>query len=98
MAMKIAIRPGSSALRSISRRRPSISQPFTTTAPTAALSPHNARTVQKSKISQSKRPATTAAAQQAETRPIPSPAFNQDFRRNEPSPLINRAQPELDDS
>ncbi len=32
------------------------------------------------------------------TRPIPSPAFNHDFRRNEPSPLVNRQVPELDDS
>jgi acetolactate synthase-1/2/3 large subunit len=31
-------------------------------------------------------------------RPIPSPAFNHDFRRNEPSPLVNRQLPELDDS
>merc|ERR1712169_154111 len=31
-------------------------------------------------------------------RPLPSPAFNNDFRRNEPSPLVNRQQPELDES
>ncbi|KAJ4613959.1 Acetolactate synthase, mitochondrial, variant 2 [Exophiala dermatitidis] len=32
------------------------------------------------------------------TRPTPSPAFNNDYRRNEPSPLVNRQMPELDDS
>lgn len=32
------------------------------------------------------------------TRPLPSPAFNNDFRRTDPSPLVNRQQPELDDS
>ncbi|KAK5088841.1 Acetolactate synthase, mitochondrial [Lithohypha guttulata] len=98
MAMKAAIRPGSSALRSISKRRPSISQSFSSTSPAAALSPHSPRTAQRSNAAQSKRPATTAAAPAPETRAVPSPAFNQDFRRNEPSPLINRQQPELDDS
>lgn len=31
-------------------------------------------------------------------RPVPSPAFNNDFKRNDPSPLVNRQLPELDDS
>lgn len=98
MASKLAIRPGTSAFRSISRRRPSICHTtFSTTSPAAAVSPHKSKNLQK-KIGQSKRPATTAAAPSPETRQIPSPAFNQDFRRNEPSPLINRQMPELDDS
>src|SRR2546423_6189023 len=33
-----------------------------------------------------------------QTRPIPSPAFNQDFRRNDVSPLQNRQLPEVDES
>jgi hypothetical protein len=39
---------------------------------------------------------TLAATRQ--TRPIPSPAFNQDYRRNDVSPLQNRQLPEMDDS
>ncbi|EXJ57437.1 acetolactate synthase I/II/III large subunit [Cladophialophora yegresii CBS 114405] len=97
MATKMtAIRPGSSAIRSMSRRRPSCSQPFSSTAPAAALSPY--RKSSKPSPENSKRPATTAAAQAQSSRPIPSPAFNHDFRRHEPSPLINRQVPELDDS
>ncbi|EXJ67813.1 acetolactate synthase I/II/III large subunit [Cladophialophora psammophila CBS 110553] len=97
MATKMtAIRPGSSAIRSLSRRRPSCSRSFSSTAPAAALSPY--RKSQKPSPEQARRPATTAAAQAQTTRPIPSPAFNNDFRRNEPSPLVNRQVPELDDS
>ncbi|KIW23838.1 acetolactate synthase, large subunit, biosynthetic type [Cladophialophora immunda] len=102
MATKMtAIRPGSSAIRSLSRRRPSCSQPFSSTAPAAALSPYRKSqksSPQRSSPEQSRRPATTAAAPAPTTRPIPSPAFNNDFRRNEPSPLVNRQMPELDDS
>ncbi|KAK4903893.1 Acetolactate synthase, mitochondrial, partial [Elasticomyces elasticus] len=96
MAMKSAIRPGSSALRSLSRaRRPSCSQPFASSSPAATI-----QTYQKPqrKATQSTRSATTAAAPKADPGSRPSPAFNQDFRRNEPSPLINRKMPELDDS
>ncbi|KIW53424.1 acetolactate synthase, large subunit, biosynthetic type [Exophiala xenobiotica] len=97
MATKMMpMRPGSSAIRSISKRRPSCSQPFSSTASAAALSPY--RKSQKSTTEQTRRPATTAAAQSQSARPLPSPAFNNDFRRNEPSPLVNRQQPELDDS
>ncbi|EXJ86648.1 acetolactate synthase I/II/III large subunit [Capronia epimyces CBS 606.96] len=97
MATKMMpMRPGSSAIRSLSRRRPSCSQSFSSTAPAAALSPY--RKSQKTTTEQSRRPATTVAAQAQSTRPIPSPAFNNDFRRNEPSPLVNRQVPELDDS
>ncbi|KAI1617126.1 acetolactate synthase I/II/III large subunit [Exophiala viscosa] len=95
MATKIMpMRPGSTAIRSLSRRRPSCSQSFSTTAPAAALSPY--RKSQKPATEQSRRPATTAAA--PSMRPTPSPAFNNDFRRYEPSPLVNRQTPELDDS
>ncbi|KAL2436596.1 Acetolactate synthase catalytic subunit, mitochondrial [Exophiala dermatitidis] len=90
------MRTGSSALRSISRRKPSCSQSFTTTTPAAALSPY--RKSPKSTTDLSRRPATTAAAPAQTTRPTPSPAFNNDYRRNEPSPLVNRQMPELDDS
>ncbi|KEF52319.1 acetolactate synthase I/II/III large subunit [Exophiala aquamarina CBS 119918] len=90
------MRPGSSTIRSISRRRPSCSQSFSSSTPAAALSPY--RKSQKSTTEQARRPATTAAAQTQTARPIPSPAFNNDFRRNEPSPLVNRQLPELDDS
>ncbi|KIW10607.1 acetolactate synthase, large subunit, biosynthetic type [Exophiala spinifera] len=97
MATRIVpMRPGSSAIRSISKRRPSCSQQFSTTAPTAALSPY--RKSQKTTSDPKRRPATTAAAQAQSTRPLPSPAFNNDFRRTDPSPLVNRPQPELDDS
>ncbi|EXJ87961.1 acetolactate synthase I/II/III large subunit [Capronia coronata CBS 617.96] len=97
MATKIMpIRTGSSAIRSLSRRRPSCSHSFSTTAPAGAVSPY--RKSQKSTTEQSRRPATTAAAQAQTTRSIPSPAFNNDFRRHEPSPLVNRQMPELDDS
>lgn len=95
MASKLALRPGTSALRSLSRRRPSCTQQFSTTSPAAALSPY--REPQK-KLAQSKRSATTAAAPAQDGRQLPSPAFNQDYRRNEPSPLVNRQMPELDDS
>ncbi|KIV79721.1 acetolactate synthase, large subunit, biosynthetic type [Exophiala sideris] len=95
MATKIMpMRPGSSGIRSLSKRRPSCSQHFSSTTPAAALSPY--RKSQKPATEQSRRPATTAAA--PATRPTPSPAFNNDFRRNEPSPLVNRQTPELDDS
>ncbi|KIV95279.1 acetolactate synthase, large subunit, biosynthetic type [Exophiala mesophila] len=97
MASRIMpMRPGSSTIRSISKRRPSCSHPFSTTAPTAALSPY--RKPQKPSADQSRRPATTAAAPASSPRPVPSPAFNNDFKRNEPSPLVNRQLPELDDS
>ncbi|RVX68818.1 Acetolactate synthase catalytic subunit, mitochondrial [Exophiala mesophila] len=97
MASRIMpMRPGSSTIRSISKRRPSCSHPFSTTAATAALSPY--RKPQKPSADQSRRPATTAAAPASSPRPVPSPAFNNDFKRNEPSPLVNRQLPELDDS
>ncbi|KIX03291.1 acetolactate synthase, large subunit, biosynthetic type [Rhinocladiella mackenziei CBS 650.93] len=97
MATKMmSMRPGSSAIRSLSRRRPSCSQSFSSSTPAAALSPY--RKPSKTTPDQPRRPATTAAAQAQTTRPIPSPAFNNDFQRNEPSPLVNRQMPELDDS
>ena len=96
MASKmLPIRPGTSAIRSLSKRRPSCSQPFSTTAPTTAASPY--RKTQKAPSEQTRRPATTAAAPAPQSRPTPSPAFNLDFR-NEPSPLVNRQVPELDES
>ena len=94
MASKmLPMRPGTSAIRSLSKRRPSCSQPFSSTAPTAALPKRS----QKTTSEPTKRPATTAAAPAPQSRPIPSPAFNQDFR-NAPSPLVNQQMPELDDS
>lgn len=55
------MRPGSTTIRSISKRRPSCSNSFSTTTPAAALSPY--RKSQKSTTEQTRRPATTAAAQ-----------------------------------
>ncbi|KPI41007.1 Acetolactate synthase catalytic subunit, mitochondrial [Cyphellophora attinorum] len=98
MATKmLPIRQGTSAIRSLSKRRPSCSQSFSTTTPAAAVSPYRKSQKHISKNETTKRPATTAAAPAPNQRPIPAPAFNQDHR-NEPSPLVNRQAPELDDS
>ncbi|ETN43056.1 acetolactate synthase, large subunit, biosynthetic type [Cyphellophora europaea CBS 101466] len=91
----LPVRQSSSAIRSLSRRRPSCSQPFSTSSSAAAISPY--RKTQKTPAEHTKRPATTAAAPAPQRREVPSPAFNQDFR-NAPSPLVNRQAPELDDS
>jgi hypothetical protein len=40
----------------------------------------------------------TGGLVRSQPRPVPSPAFNQDSRRNEVHPLQNVHQPEMDDS
>src|SRR5271163_3972421 len=118
MATKLMpLRPSGSALRSLSRRRPS-QRVFSTTPATASLSPQS-KSNKKITSSPTRRTQATAAApapyeclpplvlclnsidtdwQTRQTRPIPSPAFNQDFRRNDVSPLQNRQMPEMDES
>ncbi|RMD42987.1 hypothetical protein DV735_g2129, partial [Chaetothyriales sp. CBS 134920] len=92
------LRPAS-AIRSLSKRRASVTAPFSTTTPVAALSPYRReqKSIANGKTTSSRRPATTAAAPAPEHRPTPSPAFNQDFR-SDPSPLVHRQTPDLDDS
>lgn len=58
----LPIRPGNSAIRSISKRRPSCSQPFSTSSSAAALSPYRKSQSKPAQREPSKRPATTAAA------------------------------------
>ncbi|KAE8150565.1 acetolactate synthase catalytic subunit [Aspergillus avenaceus] len=85
------IRPSKSALRALHYQRYIASgrRCFTSSSMTAAVSPH--------RFSAQKRAQSTAAAA-TESRPVPSPAFNQEPHRNEVSPLQNRNVPELDDS
>ncbi|OJK05258.1 hypothetical protein ASPACDRAFT_110646 [Aspergillus aculeatus ATCC 16872] len=83
------LRPSKSALRTLHYQRYLTSGRRTFT--TAAASPHRFAATQK-------RTQSTAAATASNSRPIPSPAFNQEPHRNEVSPLLNRQAPELDDS
>ncbi|PYI20548.1 acetolactate synthase [Aspergillus japonicus CBS 114.51] len=83
------LRPSKSALRTLHYQRYLTSGRRTFT--TAAASPHRFAATQK-------RSQSTAAATASSSRPIPSPAFNQEPHRNEVSPLQNRQVPELDDS
>ncbi|MCJ1253242.1 Acetolactate synthase, mitochondrial [Lignoscripta atroalba] len=90
--------PARTTLRAI-RRRPSLCLPppkqFSSTAPAAAISPHRAPA---SKLPSAKRGQSTAAATATHSRPVPSPAFNQESRRNEVHPLQNVQRPAMDDS
>ncbi|KAL1958264.1 hypothetical protein VTO42DRAFT_4772 [Malbranchea cinnamomea] len=79
-----------SALRAIQRSRQ-----FSTTRTVAAVSPQNSSSAN---LSTPKRAQSTAAAPSSPTRPVPSPAFNQDARQGDVSPLRNRQLPALDDS
>ncbi|KAJ5094040.1 hypothetical protein N7456_009901 [Penicillium angulare] len=85
------LRPSKTALRSIHIQRQLVSgrRPFSTSFVASAASPHRS--------SPQKRAQSTATAK-AESRPVPSPAFNQEPHRNEVSPLQNRQAGELDDS
>ncbi|KAJ5674006.1 hypothetical protein N7462_009445 [Penicillium macrosclerotiorum] len=84
-------RPSKSALRSIhlQRQLASSRRSFSTSFVALAASPHRS--------SPQKRAQSTATAP-SDSRPVPSPAFNQEPHRNEISPLQNRQLPELDDS
>ncbi|MCJ1403026.1 Acetolactate synthase, mitochondrial [Xylographa trunciseda] len=102
------IRPHSarSTLRAV-KRHPPICVPslqhFSSTPSPAALSPYR----NPSQPSSSSKPpkeatkrgqSTAAVAATTQSRPLPSPAFNQDSRRNEVQPLQNVHRPEMDDS
>ncbi|KAI9673152.1 MAG: Acetolactate synthase, mitochondrial [Caeruleum heppii] len=98
---------GQSTLRSLKRPTslcPSPSKPFSTTSPAAAISPYR-RSTQSNPTTTAKDPArrgqSTAAATAAQTRAVPSPAFNRDdrqSRRDVVHPLQNARQPEMDES
>lgn len=96
----LPIRHSRSALRSIPRKSPSTAQSFSSSPVAAAVSPHKPITASFSRnpAEARKRNQTTAAAPTSNSRPVPSPAFNQDFARNDVSPLQNRRMPEMDDS
>ncbi|KAJ5239769.1 hypothetical protein N7468_004388 [Penicillium chermesinum] len=86
----MSLRPSKSALRSIQLQRQFTGRrPFSTSF-VASAAPHRS--------SPQKRAQSTATATSATSRPVPSPAFNQEPHRNEVSPLQNRSVPDLDDS
>ncbi|KAM0804215.1 acetolactate synthase [Usnea florida] len=79
-------------------------QHFSSTPPAAAISPYR-RTGPAGQTSPTKatadttrRDQSTAAATAPQTRPVPSPAFNQETRRNNVHPLQNVRRQEMDDS
>lgn len=81
-------------------RWPQPCQHFFSTAPRAAISVHG-RTgpPSPSKADVARRGQSTAAAAAApQTRPLPSPAFNQETTRNEVHPLQNAQRQEMDES
>jgi acetolactate synthase-1/2/3 large subunit len=86
------LRPSKSALRSFHYQKYIAAgrRPFTSSSVAGTVSPH--------RFSAQKRNQSTATATASNSRPIPSPAFNQEPHRNEVSPLQNRQLPELDDS
>ncbi|GAD99126.1 acetolactate synthase, large subunit, putative [Paecilomyces variotii No. 5] len=89
------LRSSKSALRTLQGQRylASSRRTFSASPLAAAITPHRSSAQHTSKRDQS-----TATATAGQTRPVPSPAFNQDTRRNDPAPLQNRPVPELDDS
>ncbi|KAJ5104077.1 hypothetical protein N7532_004606 [Penicillium argentinense] len=89
--MMMPLRPSKSAWRSVhlQRQLASARRPFSTSFVASAASPHRSPP--------QKRTQSTATATSG-SRPVPSPAFNQEPHRNEISPLHNRQLPELDDS
>ncbi|OQE30903.1 hypothetical protein PENFLA_c002G00683 [Penicillium flavigenum] len=85
------LRPSKSALRAFHLQKQLAGRrPFSTSFVASAASPHRS--------SVQKRTQSTATASNPESRPVPSPAFNQEPHRNEISPLQHRQLPELDDS
>ncbi|KAJ5891956.1 Acetolactate synthase catalytic subunit [Penicillium subrubescens] len=85
------LRPSKTALRALHLQRQLASgrRPFSTSFVASAASTHRS--------SPQKRAQSTATAT-SNSRPVPSPAFNQEPHRNEISPLQNRQLPELDES
>ncbi|KAM5435253.1 Acetolactate synthase, mitochondrial [Microsporum canis] len=71
---------------------------FSTTVVASALSPHRRPSQKTASLDTSRRGQSTATASSPHTRPIPSPAFNQDDDRQDISPLNRRHTPALDDS
>ncbi|MCJ1465571.1 Acetolactate synthase, mitochondrial [Pseudocyphellaria aurata] len=87
--------------RSQSRALPSCQQ-FSSSTPATAISPHrkpvSAIPTKSSTADATKRGQSTAAATALQTRPVPSPAFNQEPSRNEVYPLQNAESPQMDES
>ncbi|KAI9794970.1 MAG: Acetolactate synthase, mitochondrial [Candelina submexicana] len=74
---------------------------FSTSPASAAISPHknsNVTSGTRNVTETSRRGQSTAAAPAPQTRPEPSPAFNQEPHRNDVHPLQNVRQPEMDES
>ncbi|KAL6714163.1 Acetolactate synthase, mitochondrial [Lecanora helva] len=72
---------------------------FSTTAPAAAISPYRSvGPALPSKAETPKRGQSTAAATAPQTRPVPSPAFNQETRSNDVQPLRRTHPQEMDES
>ncbi|KAI9762134.1 MAG: Acetolactate synthase, mitochondrial [Chaenotheca gracillima] len=79
------------------------SNQFSTSSAAAAVSPYRAISqagpqAPKNLKETSKRGQSTAAAPSTQSRPVPSPAFNQEAKRNAVQPLQNARMPEMDDS
>ncbi|WEW55077.1 Acetolactate synthase, mitochondrial [Emydomyces testavorans] len=87
-----------STLRAIQSKSSHLtSRHFSSTPIAAAVSPYRRSAQKLSAGETSKRGQSTATATASQTRPIPSPAFNQELREDI-SPLQNRQYPGLDDS
>ncbi|MCJ1444000.1 MAG: Acetolactate synthase, mitochondrial [Stictis urceolatum] len=73
---------------------------FSTSPAVGAISPYKnpSQTWSASKDTSKRGKSTAAAATAAGTRPVPSPAFNKEERRNRVHPLQNAQSPPLDDS
>ncbi|KAL8686220.1 MAG: hypothetical protein Q9218_007259 [Villophora microphyllina] len=96
--------PARSTVQALCRRQrtflPSCEH-FSTTPVAAALSSHlnsSPPAIQSSSRDNTRRGQSTAAATAPKLRPVPSPTFNQDSRRNAVHPLQNVQRPEMDDS
>ncbi|CAD6570058.1 MAG: Acetolactate synthase, mitochondrial [Alectoria sarmentosa] len=86
-------------LRSKSARALHWRQQFSSTAPAAAISVYGrGGQISSSKADIARRGQSTAAATAPQTRPVPSPAFNQETRRNDVQPLQNVPRQEMDES
>ncbi|KAL8917146.1 MAG: hypothetical protein Q9208_008115 [Pyrenodesmia sp. 3 TL-2023] len=97
--------PARSTAQALCRRRQAAiqkpCQQFSSTPIAAAISPHRNPTqapIANSSRDRTKREQSTAAATAPQTRPVPSPAFNQESKRNVVHPLQNVQRPEMDDS
>ncbi|MCJ1360325.1 MAG: Acetolactate synthase, mitochondrial [Icmadophila ericetorum] len=96
--------PARSTIRAASRRRQSVCAPpsrnFSSTLAVTALSPYRNpphQSTLKSSKDALRRGQSTSAATATTARPVPSPAFNQDYGKGV-QPLQNIRQPETDDS